>query len=139
MAKHKLFLEEEYNFDLIGICCSHSDYRLCWAMNSALEINLSKSEDYYLKNKKDGEYYFSFYEYTDEETLQSYYLLKNLSFDNYKRLIPEQDQIDYFLIIKDNYDLILNDFLTRLKKIDCILTAFKFDPEQLKSKANLLF
>ncbi len=139
MAKHKLFLEEEYNFDLIGICCSHSDYRLCWAMNSALEINLSKSEDYYLKNKKDGEYYFSFYEYTDEETLQSYYLLKNLSFDNYKRLIPEQDQIDYFLIIKDSYDLILNDFLTRLKKIDCILTAFKFDPEQLKSKANLLF
>lgn len=139
MAKHKLFLEEEYNFDLIGICCSHSDYRLCWAMNSALEINLSKSEDYYLKNKKDGEYYFSFYEYTDEETFQSFYLLKNLSFDNYKRLIPEQDQIDYFLIIKDSYDLILNDFLTRLKKIDCILTAFKFDPEQLKSKANLLF
>ncbi|MFD1552217.1 IPExxxVDY family protein [Putridiphycobacter roseus] len=139
MAKHKLFLEEEYNFDLIGICCSHSDYRLCWAMNSALEINLSKSDDYYLKNKKDGEYYFSFYEYTDEETFQSYYLLKNLSFDNYKRLIPEQDQIDYFLIIKDNYDLILNDFLTRLKKIDCILTAFNYDPEQLKSKANLLF
>ena len=64
---------------------------------------------------------------------------KNLSFDNYKRLIPEQDQIDYFIIVKDGYELDLNNFLMELKKIDCILTAFQFNPEDLKSKANLLF
>ena len=139
MAKHKLFFEAEYDFDLIGICCSHSDYRLCWAINNDLNINLSKGDDYFLKNKKDGEYYFSFYEFFDEDIHQSYYLIKNLSFDNYKRLIPEQDQIDYFFIIKDNYDLKINDFLTELKKIDCILTAFEFEAEQLKSKSNLLF
>ena len=139
MTKYKLVLEDDYDFDLIGICSSHSDYRLCWAMNTDLKINLCRGEDYYLKNKKDGEYYFSFYEYIDNETFQEFYLIKNLSFDNFKRLIPEQDQIDYFLVIKNNYDIELESFLTQLKKIECILTAFQFNIEDFKSKANLMF
>ena len=139
MAKYKLVLEEDYDFDLIGICSSHSDYRLCWGINKDLKIDLCRGEDYYLRNKKDGEYYFSFYEYIDEETFQEFYLIKNMSFDNYKRLIPEQDQIDYFLIVKNNYDLELDEFVSNLKRIDCILTAFQFKVGDLKSKANLVF
>jgi len=139
MTKYKLALEEDFDFDLIGICSSHSDYRLCWGINTNLKIDLCRGEDYYLRNKKDGEYYFSFYEFIDEETHQEYYLIKNLSFDNYKRLIPEQDQIDYFMVIKNNYDINYSEFLDRLKQIDCILTAFQFDVEHLKSKTNLVF
>ncbi len=139
MAKYKLVIEDDYDFDLIGICSSHSDYRLCWGMNTELDINLCRGDDYYLKNKKDGEYYFSYYEYLDEESNQAFYLIKNLSFDNYKKLIPEQDQIDYFLVIKNNFEIEINNFLTELKKIDCILTAFQFDIETLKSKTNLVF
>jgi len=139
MAKHKLIFEETYDFDLIGICCSHSDYRLCWSINRELEMNLSRGDDYYLRTKKDGEYYFSYYDFLSEETHEAFYLIKNLSFDNYKRLIPEQDQIDYFMVIKDGYEIDLNNFLTQLKRIDCILTAFQFSTEDLKSKANLLF
>lgn len=139
MAKFKLLLEDDYEFDLIGICSSHADYRLCWSLNSSLNIDLCKGNDYYLKNKKDGEYYFSFYEFIDDETNQEIYLIKNLSFDNYKRLIPEQDQIDYFLIIKNNYNQDIQDLLDNLKKIDCVLTSFNFEVESLKSKANLVF
>lgn len=139
MAKHKLVFEETYDFDLIGICCSHSDYRLCWAINREMEMDLCKGDDYFLRTKKDGEYYFSYYDFVNDETHESFHLIKNLSFDNYKRLIPEQDQIDYFIIVKGGYDLNLNDFLSQLKKIDCILTAFQYNPESLKSKANLLF
>jgi hypothetical protein len=139
MAKHKLVLEETYDFGLIGICCSHSDYRLCWAINREMEVNLSRGDDYFLRTKKDGEYYFSYYEFINDETFEAFYLIKNLSFDNYKRLVPEQDQIDYFMIIKNAYEIEFNDFLTQLKKIDCILTAFQFNPETLKSKSNLLF
>ncbi|MFK8046723.1 MAG: IPExxxVDY family protein [Crocinitomicaceae bacterium] len=139
MAKHKLVFDETYDFDLIGICCSHPDYRLCWAMNRELKMNLSRGDDYFLRTKKDGEYYFSYYDFINSETHESFYLIKNLSFDNYKRLIPEQDQIDYFLIVKEGYDIDFNDFLADLKKIDCILTAFQFVADDLKSKANLLF
>ena len=82
--------------------------------------------------------FFSFYEFYDEETHHEYYLVKNQSY-KFKKLIPEQDKIDYFLIIKNNLSIEINDLLIRLKKIDTILTAFIFDVEDLKSKSNLIF
>ena len=138
MAKLKLEWEDDYDFDLIGICSSYADYRLCWNINKALSIQLSKGEDYPLKNKKDGEFFFSFYEFVDDFDHSEYYLIKNQSF-NYKKLIPEQDKIDYFLILKNNYNKDIDVLVTDLKKIDCILTAFKFEPSSLKSKGNLIF
>ncbi len=138
MAKLKLEWDDDYDFDLIGICSSYADYRLCWNINKALSIQLSKGEDYPLKNKKDGEFFFSFYEFVDDFDHSEYYLIKNQSF-NYKKLIPEQDKIDYFLILKNNYNKDIDVLVTDLKKIDCILTAFKFEPSSLKSKGNLIF
>ena len=41
--KHLLEEEYEYDFKLLGICCHEKDYRLCWAVNSTLDLNLSKS------------------------------------------------------------------------------------------------
>ncbi len=138
MKKHKLLWDDDYDFELIGICSSYSDYRLCWTINKALSILLQKGDDYALKNKKDGEFYFSFYEYIDEETRTEFYLVKNKSY-NYKKLIPEQDKIDYFLIIKNNYKTDIKQLVFNLKQIESIMTAFIFDVENLKSKANLIF
>ncbi len=138
MKKHKLLWDDDYDFELIGICSSYTDYRLCWTINKALSILLQKGEDYALKNKKDGEFYFSFYEYIDEETRTEFYLVKNQSY-NYKKLIPEQDKIDYFLIIKNNYKLDIAQLVSDLKQIESVMTAFVFDAEELKSKANLIF
>ena len=138
MAKHKLFLEEDYAFELIGICSSHPDYRLCWGINKALAIALNKAEDYSVYGKKSGEHLHSFYEYYDEEEHIEYYLLKNVS-NNYQYLVPEKDQVDYFLILKNNYVKDINDTLIQLKSIDSILTAFIFDPSELKSRGNLIF
>lgn len=138
MAKHKLLFEEEYEFELIGICSSHSDYRLCWAINNCLGINLEKEEDFSVLEKKDGEHLHSFYGYYDEDEHIEYYLVKNVS-NNYRRLVPEKDQIDYFIIIKNNLILNTNELVDELKKNDSILTAFEFDPNELKSKGNLVF
>lgn len=138
MAKHKLLFDEEYDFQLIGVCSSHSDYRLTWGINGSLGIQLTKSDDYSVIEKKDGEHLHSFYEYYDEEAHVEYYLIKNLS-NNFQRLVPEKDQVDYFLIIKNNFVLDINDILARLKDIESILTAFIFDPNELKSKSNLVF
>ncbi|UKN00863.1 IPExxxVDY family protein [Paracrocinitomix mangrovi] len=138
MAKHKLTFDEEYDFQLIGICSSHSDYRLCWSINNSLSIGLNKEEDYSVIEKKQGEHLHSFYSYYDEEEHIEYYLIKNLS-NNYQRLIPEKDQIDYFLVIKNNYVREINDILNQLKQIEVILTAFIFEPDELKSKSNLVF
>lgn len=138
MAKHKLILEDDYSFELIGICSSNADYRLTWGINKALSISLEKDADLNIHIKKEGDHLYSFYSYYDELEHIEYYLIKNIS-NNYRRLIPEKDQIDYFLLIKNNYSLEINDILTSLKVIDSILTAFVFDPDELKSKANLVF
>ena len=138
MAKHKLLFEDEYEFELIGLCSSHADYRLCWAINNSLGTLLEKGKDYSVLEKKDGEHLHSFYSYFDEETHVEYYLIKNVS-SNYQRLIPEKDQIDYFLIIKNNLILDVSNLVKSLKGNDSILTAFEFDPNELKSKANLVF
>lgn len=138
MAKHKLLFEDEYDFELIGICSSHSDYRLCWGINQVLNIALTKGEEFSVLEKKHGEHLHSFYEYYDEEEHIEYYLIKNLS-NNFQRLIPEKDQIDYFLIIKNNFVREINEILMQLKENESILTAFVFNPEELKSRANLQF
>lgn len=138
MAKHKLLIADDFTFDLIGICSSNADYRLCWGINKALSIALEKDPDLSLKFKKEGEQLHSFYAYYDELDHMEYYLIKNVS-HNYKKLIPEKNQVDYFLIIKNNYSREINDILTSLKQVDSILTAFVFDPNALKSKDNLVF
>lgn len=136
--KHKLVLEDDFDFELIGICSSNADYRLSWGINNALKITLAKDSDYEINVKKDGEHTYSFYSFYDEDDHIEYYLVKNLS-NNYKKLIPEKDQIDYFLIVKNNFTKEINDILMRLKEVDSILTAFIFNPDDLKSKEFLIF
>ena len=111
---------------------------MTWGINKELKIALQKDEDLSIFVKKEGDHNYSFYSFYDEEEHVEYYLVKNLS-NNYRKLIPEKDQIDYFMIIKNNYSFEINEIVTSLKRIDSILTAFSFDPNELKSKSNLVF
>ncbi|MDX1651229.1 MAG: IPExxxVDY family protein [Brumimicrobium sp.] len=139
MAKHTLKLEEDYDFDLIGLCSHHSDYRLCWAINDHLDLALSKAEEPFMVSGKKGEIVssHSLYEWRDEENQVSYFLIGNKN--NNQFLIPEKAQIDYFLVIREAGIIEIDDFLTRLKQISSILTAFIYDPGSLKSGNKLIF
>ncbi len=56
MAKRKKYtleLEPELDFNMIGICSHHSDYRLAWGINQHLGLHLIKCEENFeLMNKK---------------------------------------------------------------------------------------
>lgn len=138
MAKYKLEWDEEYDFDLIGICSNHADYKLTWAINQLLDIQLKKEDDYIVGHKKDGDYRFSFYSYYNEESHISYFLVRNVS-DTFKHLVPEKDQIDYFLILKDNVEFEVDQVIDLIRPSETVLTAFAFDVNELKSKDNLVF
>ena len=138
----KYLLEEEYEFDfnLLGICCHEKDYRLCWAVNSTLNLNLSKSnEDIELifnkESKPDAK--FSVYSFTNKNNSDEYYLISN----KFQRtwLIPEKSHFDFFLMIKSDEKKSYNFYLNKLKSIPFILTANHVVVEQLKSKENLIF
>jgi hypothetical protein len=139
MAKFTLKLEDDYDYDLIGFCSHYNDYRACWAINAALEIQLVKSEELFMVSGKKGEVIsaHSFYEWIDEENMLHYYLIKNKSGVDY--LIPELSQIDYFLAIREKDGVNVDQLLQKLKNTIGILTAFTYDPAELKSAKNLVF
>lgn len=140
MAKTVLKFDDDDQFDfiLIGIVCQHKDYRLCHELNTTLDIVLKREEDYDIFNGKRMEQVsFSFYEYLTDEDDQ-YYLLSNKGKLGW--LIPEQKQIDYFFIIRENVTRInQSELINRLKEVTIILGTFKMDPKNLKSRENLLF
>jgi hypothetical protein len=139
MAKFTLKLEEDYDYDLIGFCSHYNDYRACWAINAALDIQLVKSEELFMISGKKGEVIsaHSFYEWMDDDNLLQYYLIKNKSGVDY--LIPELNQIDYFLIIREKDGVDVDTIIGKLKQTTGVLTAFLYDPATLKSAKNLVF
>jgi len=139
MAKYTLKLDEEYDFDLIGLCSHQQDYRVCWSINKQLELRLEKSIDplviYGKKNTLISQH--SLFAYEDEESGLTYYLIKNRS--EGKFIIPEKSQIDFFLMITEGGVVDIDEVLGQLKKTPEVLAVFEFDPYTLKSAHNLVF
>src|SRR4051812_11874176 len=100
MAKKKQVLTFDYDFDfsLYGIVCQLKDYRLCHEINHALEIDLKKCENLdVLMSRQKEKSEFSLYSCElDEEKIIHVIGNKNIK----GVLIPEQFQVDYFLMLK---------------------------------------
>lgn len=137
----KHLLEDEYEFDfiLLGVSCHEKDYRLCWAMNQALEISLSKEErDIEVIIKKSNRCSLhSMFTYFDEDNEIEYRLIANRS--TMGVLVPEKSQADYLLMISDNYFSSTNELKKKVNEIPFVLTSFIIEVESLKSKENLIF
>lgn len=139
LKKHVLTFEQEYDFDMIGLCSHHNDYRLAWGINEKLNIQLTKSEENYVVANKKGikisEH--SMYEFKDNENFVEYYLLKNKHLGKY--LIPEKPAIDYFLFLFENRIWEPEELVSVLREIPSILGGFVFDPEEIDSTENIVF
>lgn len=137
MSKILLTLDEDYDFTLIGISCHSKDYRLCWEINKALNIDLVRTED--LEIRKKGEVNsHSFYEFIDDDNYLEYYLISNRGSSGF--LIPEQKSVDFFLMAKGNIsDSHTKDTISKINALSLVLTSFSINPDMLKSKQNLLF
>ena len=139
MAKKTLKVDYDYDFVFIGIVAAAKDYRLCWAMNNSLGIELGKTDELELPVKGSKEpSWFSRYSYAVPGNETVFLLLGNKGTAGY--LIPEQKQVDYFLMIQQLQDQRDKDLiLKKLLKTDLVQTAFFLDPSKLRSKENLLF
>lgn len=140
MAKNVLRLEEEdkYDFFLFGIACQLKDYRICREINLKLELKMTRRDDFDIfNNKRMEEQGFAFFQFDSEEEDQ-FCLVSNRSPKGL--LIPEQKQIDYFLMIRPGRMKVDEvQILTDLKEIPIVLAVYKLDVFKLKSKANLVF
>lgn len=139
MTKFQLDVDYDFDFRLIGISCHARDYRLCWALNNHLEIQLEKvhRENASSGLKKNGIAIESIYSYFDEENHATFQLLYNKHNNNL--LLPEQKLADFLLIIDQLNDEYFENILKKIKEIDLVNTAFVIDVNTLKSKENLIF
>ena len=136
--KHILHFDQEYDFELIGICSHHNDYRLAWAINEQLGISLIKTDEEHLVTNKKGEIQsqHSKYVFKDAENLITYYLVKNKGQGKY--LIPEKPTIDYFLFLYENHIWEILELNNRLKEIPSVLGAYIFEPIELQSTEHIV-
>lgn len=158
MAKHKkydLILDQEFDFDMIGISSHHNDYRLAWSINSELGLSLELSKEPYIvsASKKGGgsQTEFNMYEFHDSENHLDYYLIKNKRSaasnsgidqkknEGIKFLIPEKQSVDFFLFICERGMVDIDEMIKKLRNVSSILAVFAFEPEEIASSEKLIF
>ncbi|MBA3971104.1 MAG: IPExxxVDY family protein [Bacteroidetes bacterium] len=138
MGKHTLEIEYDYDFVLIGISSHEKDYRICWAINNKLGLNLIKTEPLEIKDKKQDDLsHFSLFCFEKPDDFMEYFMIANRSEKGL--LIPEQKQIDYFFIVRGEIeDDAVMDMIKQIKDSNLVQTAFRVDVNSLKSKQNLI-
>lgn len=137
MTKFLLEIEEDYDFGLLGISCHAKDYRLCHELNKMLNFDLERGHDLDINLKK-NKGTFAIYTFQDEENHQDYYLIANKGPKGF--LIPELKTTDYLLMIfGGNYDSFIEKAIQASSSSNLIIASYSINPEDLKSKQNLLF
>ena len=137
MAKHKLVVDFEYDFALIGISCHGRDYQMCWAINQQLQLKLSREGEDIEKKIKGNMCNFSSYLFFDDEYESTFRLVANKAEGGF--LVSEFKQCDFFIIIEGAQADNVENYCEELNKVKMIQLAFILDPNSLKSKDNLLF
>jgi hypothetical protein len=139
LTKHRLDIEYEYDFFLTGISCHEKPYRLCWAINKALEMEMQLIDPLSIslkKNELPTDFTLFMHENQDLDTIV--YLVANKNENGL--LVPEHHQADYFFIAKGAFnETDYTNMLAGIKAIPFVLMSYRIDPETLKSKQNLLF
>jgi len=136
---HKLVVEDEFNFILVGISSHENDYRVSWAINQHLKMSFKRTGNLQIHNPRTGDdQEFSLYRYNEPDTQLHYDLFSNRCDNGF--FLEDMKNIDYILKISgDANKNFIAQLLNKLRKIDILTTAFEIDPLSLKSKKKLIF
>lgn len=161
MAIHKLFIEEEetLDFQLFAIHTSLEDFRLAYFLNQKLQLRLAKNPEEIRTSQKKASSFFPRFTYEDLKNEVYYDLVANENesalqqdnattglfaenaFTTRNYLVPEYKKVHFFLRIDSCSEHIVSPakILSELKTISWVSTAYSVDPNNLKSKNNLIF
>ncbi|EAR16738.1 MULTISPECIES: IPExxxVDY family protein [Robiginitalea] len=143
-------LLQDTTFGLFAIHSQLEDYALAYALNQACSIKLRRlREDLEL----DRQVNFPLFQYKDEANQREWTLVRNSGIStgagpaaglfpdepSHRRhyLIPEKKEVDYFLKL-DGEDG-EQKLVARLLSVEKIITAYRLEASELKSKQNLIF
>ena len=142
MTKFRLDIEYDYDFFLAGISCHEKPYRLCWAINRAIGHDMAQTDPLSIALKKtEAPSDFPVFKMINKENDTSVFLIANKTESGGQQLlIPEQNQADYFFIVKGPFnDHDLDQMMKSIREISFVQLIYRINPSVLKSKENLLF
>ncbi|MET3046678.1 IPExxxVDY family protein [Flavobacterium covae] len=157
--KHQIYLGDfdQVDYDLLAIHTTLEDYRLAYKINQNLEILLSKNEDEIPVEINKQLATFSRFTYEDDEAMMTWDLIQNKqeiefppsdivnslfqenSITTQVNLVTDLKKVDFVLKIEHDEQIELKEIIYKLNKIDLISAVYEVNPNEIKSKNNLIF
>jgi hypothetical protein len=125
---------------ILGIVAPVKDYQFCWQLNHILRFDFRVNNDLEIQlSKKNRQYYFSIYEYSEPAGSLNHYLYNN-QFDG-EYLLPEFKHLDFLWLAKG--DEVREDEWTglqqELRKMSCVQLVIELASQTIKNKQHLIF
>ena len=135
MAFHTLEIEEEYDFEIIGVSSHEKDYRLAWSLNKTLGWRLVRIEDAVVEGKRSTTHHARF-RWTHPVDQTVFTLIDNKTPDG--TFMPELIQFDYLLKIEQPSESVMKKLQSGLRNTDFVLAFQRQEVDKLKHKDILL-
>lgn len=134
-----LFDEEEDPFNIVGICSSFNDYRMGWFLNNVMGWKLVQSQEELeipiKKSKQLGSFSYFLFEHIPHQ--YQVYLIKNKQ--NGLIVAPDFPELDFLLVIHNNHEIDLDDFIHELRTQNGIIAAYIYTSNNFSSSEYLQF
>ena len=125
---------------LLGIMAPIKDYQLCWHLNNLMGMDFRINNDIEIQlSKKDRNYFFAVYEFSEPTGSLSHYLYNN-RFDG-EYLLPEFKHLDFLWLMKGdmvNEDSLLQT-INEIKEINGVQLVIELTNEKIRNKEHLVF
>ena len=135
MAFHTLEIEEEYDFEIIGVSSHEKDYRLAWSLNKTLDWRLVRIADAVVEGKRSTTHHARF-RWTHPVDQTVFTLIDNKTPEG--TLMPDLTQFDYLLKIEQPVESTMRKLQEGLRKTDFVLAFQLQEVDKLKFKDHLL-
>lgn len=141
MARFKLHMPIQVDYDLIAIVSPLRNYRLAFFINRRLAMDFVRKSDLSLDlAKQQVSAYFPKYYFYEPLNKTHYYLLNNLAAASSVRMLPELKQADYLFMLKGNRTgKLKKEIVKQVYQITNVQACFEVKVDQLHSKQNLIF
>ncbi len=138
VKKHKLDLAFEEDFCLLGVVSDEPDYKLCWLINRALDMDFEKQDDLQLFHNKLGEeQVFSNFSYHDRDALITFRIIRNRSENGY--FLDKLKNIDFLIHIQGDITATrINSFMLSVGALEPVRMCVPSDLSRIKNKERLM-
>jgi hypothetical protein len=162
LAHHKLILGDDTKeqYTLLAIHCSEEPYKLAFMLNKALSIQLKRKPLDLDFSNKGLQVTFPIFNFKNKLNHSIFHLVANKCFSRSAKvqssgglfeeiesektittyLLPEFKTVDFILKIYDDYkNVSIRNFITTISEIEQVISVYKIDDHNVKSKSNLIF